>query len=235
MDDVRTPHRSNTSQVTSRWVEVSARDRLHLLRQRPLSRVAPCLNVLRVSGMAHFESACSGRKRWPMAITLVVAMSLPFLLPPKFSAGPVWIVPVMEALLLVALVIADPGSHRSPLVLCSHAIDRVGRHPGCRGYGGDPLDWLSISSGAGPRRTRRGQLLRVGSLTWVVADHHVFVPLYWELDGGGPRDSRRAAPEFPDLAFPEHLNPHVTRPGWRPRVLRLSVFGLHQRHSVQSN
>ena len=44
-----------------------------------------------------------------MAVTLIVAMALPFLLPARFSLGPRWIVPVIEALLLLALVVADPG------------------------------------------------------------------------------------------------------------------------------
>jgi hypothetical protein len=62
--------------------------------------------------------AAGGEKRWPMALTLVIAMVLPFLLPPKFSLGPRWIIPAVEALLLVALVIADPGriDRRSTLV-----------------------------------------------------------------------------------------------------------------------
>jgi hypothetical protein len=40
--------------------------------------------------------------------------------------------------------------------------------------------------------------------------------LYWELDGGGSAERLHSPREFPDLAFPEHLNPHVARPGWRP-------------------
>jgi len=40
-----------------------------------------------------------GEKRWPMAVTLVVAMVLPFLLPASFSLAPKWIIPVLEALL----------------------------------------------------------------------------------------------------------------------------------------
>lgn len=53
--------------------------------------------------------AVRGENRWPMAVTLIVAMALPFLLLAKYAFGPQWIVPVIEAGLLVALVIADPG------------------------------------------------------------------------------------------------------------------------------
>jgi hypothetical protein len=50
-----------------------------------------------------------GEKRWPVIVTLVAAMALPLLLPPRFSLGPKWLVPTVEALLLLALAIADPG------------------------------------------------------------------------------------------------------------------------------
>ena len=48
-------------------------------------------------------------KRWPMALTLVVAIAVPLLLPPRFSLSPSWAVPAVEALLLVAIVAIDRG------------------------------------------------------------------------------------------------------------------------------
>jgi hypothetical protein len=50
--------------------------------------------------------------------------------------------------------------------------------------------------------------------------------LYWELDGGGPESRARAAPDYPDFAFPEHLNPHVARPGWRPEFFDYLYLGF---------
>ena len=76
-------------------------------------------------------------------------------------------------------------------------------------------DWWWISFEGGPETNSPTQLLRVGSLTWVYVII-TFSFLYWELDGGGPEARARAAPQFPDLAFPEHLNPQIARPGWRP-------------------
>ena len=159
-----------------------------------------------------------------MAITLVVAMSLPFLLPPKFSAGPVWIVPVMEALLLVALVIADPGriDRRSSFVRTLSIGLVVILVAGATAATARLV--VDLVRG-GPETNSPGQLLRVGSLTWVYVII-TFSFLYWELDGGGPETRARAAPEFPDLAFPEHLNPHVTRPGWRPQFFDYLYLGF---------
>jgi uncharacterized membrane protein len=60
-----------------------------------------------------------------------------------------------------------------------------------------------------------GLLLEAGSLVWLELVI-VFAFLYWELDAGGPRQRVHEPTAFPDLAFPEHLNPDVARPGWRP-------------------
>ena len=63
-----------------------------------------------------------------MAVTLVVAMALPFLLPPRFSLGPEWIIPVVEALLLIALVIANPQVDHGSGVQLPRPLYRTRRH-----------------------------------------------------------------------------------------------------------
>jgi uncharacterized membrane protein len=155
-----------------------------------------------------------GERRWPMAITLLVAMALPFLLPPKYSLGPRWILPVVEALLLVALVVADPGriDRRSDFIRALSiglVVILVG------GAAVATVRLVVDLIRGGPETNSPTQLLQVGSLTWVYV-LITFCFLYWELDGGGPEARARAAPEFPDLAFPEHLNPQMARPGWQP-------------------
>ena len=155
-----------------------------------------------------------GERRWPMAITLLVAMALPFLLPPKYSLGPRWILPVVEALLLIALVVADPGriDRRSDFIRALSiglVVILVG------GAAVATVRLVVDLIRGGPETNSPTQLLQVGSLTWVYV-LITFCFLYWELDGGGPEARARAAPEFPDLAFPEHLNPQMARPGWQP-------------------
>jgi hypothetical protein len=159
--------------------------------------------------------APAGEKRWPMAITLIVAMSLPFLLPGRFSVTPQWVIPVVEGLLLIALVAADPGliDKRSSAVrglsLCLVGILVLGTTAVTARL---VIDLIR----GGPDTNSPGQLLRIGSLVLVYIII-TFAFLYWELDGGGPEARARATPEFPDFAFPEHLNPQVARPGWRPQ------------------
>jgi len=149
-----------------------------------------------------------------MAVTLLIAMALPFLLPPRFSLGPRWIIPVIEGALLVTLVLADPGriDRRSTAIrVLSLALVTIL----VAGAAFVTVRLVVDLVRGGPETNSPGQLLRVGSLTWTYVII-TFSFLYWELDGEGPEARARAAPEFPDLAFPEHLNPHVTRPEWRP-------------------
>jgi hypothetical protein len=77
----------------------------------------------------------------------------------------------------------------------------------------------------GPETNSPGQLLRVGSLIWIYVII-TFSFLYWELDSRGPEARARAVPEYTDLAFPEHLNPRVSRPGWRPEFFDYLYLGF---------
>ena len=79
-----------------------------------------------------------------MAITLVLALAVPLVLPARFSLGPSWAVPLVEALLLAALVTIDRGridpavGHRAGAV--AGAGGRAGRAVPNR------VSWLRRSS-----------------------------------------------------------------------------------------
>jgi hypothetical protein len=40
--------------------------------------------------------------------------------------------------------------------------------------------------------------------------------LYWQLDGAGPAARLYGTRPCPDFAFPQHVNPDLAPPGWRP-------------------
>jgi uncharacterized membrane protein len=159
-----------------------------------------------------------------MAITLVVAMSLPFLLPARFSLGPKLIVPGIEALLLVALIIADPGRiDRRSLVIRALSIGLVVVL--VVGAAGVTVRLVVDLVRGGPETSSPAQLLRIGSVVWIYIIV-AFSFLYWELDGEGPEVRARSAPPFPDLAFPQHVNPSLTPPGWRPEFFDYLYLGF---------
>jgi uncharacterized membrane protein len=170
------------------------------------------------------SAAPQGEKRWPMAITLVGAMALPFLLPSKFSLGPQWIIPAVEVLLLVSLVLADPGRiDRQSAFLRALSIGLIVVL--VAGAAGVTVRLVVDLIRGGPETSSPGQLLRIGAVVWayiIIA----FTFLYWELDGEGPEARVRSAPEFPDLAFPQHLNSFLAPPAWRPEFFDYLYLGF---------
>jgi uncharacterized membrane protein len=162
--------------------------------------------------------------RWPMAFTLVLAMAVPLLLPARFSLGPKWAVPAVEALLLVAIILIDRGriDRRSAagrvlaLVLASVLIaDAVGVS------GRLVVDLIE----GGPETNSAADLLKTGFLIWLYTII-AFTLLYWVFDGGGPEARFLAPRQFPDLAFPQQLSPQAARPGWHPGFFDYLYLGF---------
>ena len=161
--------------------------------------------------------------RWPILAALLVAMALPFLMPASYSPGARWLLPLVEGALLVAAVSADPGGidkrsgHIRRLRIAVIMIIVFGA--------AWATSWLAVDLVRGENVTdSAGELLAAGSLVWidlVIA----FGFLYWELDSGGPGRRARQVTPYPDLAFPQHLNPDVAPPGWRPLFVDYLYLG----------
>jgi uncharacterized membrane protein len=165
-----------------------------------------------------------GESRWPPALTLLVAIVVPLLLPDRFSLMPKWVGPALLALLLAAHMIADPGR-----------IDRQSRATRAIGIalmavlvGGAASQAVVLVVelvNANKALNSADALLSSGALVWlntIVA----FTFLYWEIDGGGPvARAQRGAP-YPALAFVQHVNPELAPPGWRPLFFDYLYLGL---------
>ena len=170
--------------------------------------------------------AAAGRaeKRWPMACALVAVIAVPLLLPARFSLGPSWTVPAVEALLLAAIIAVGRGriDRRSAAsralslglvaVVVADAAGVTGRLV------------VDLVEG-GPETNSATDLLKTGFLVWVYTIF-AFTFVYWVLDGGGPASRFLAPPQFPDLAFPAQLNPGVAPPGWRPEFFDYLYLGF---------
>lgn len=132
--------------------------------------------------------------------------------------------PAIEAVLLVALIVADPGriDRRSTFVrtLSLGLVVIL-----VAGAAGATVRLVIDLVRGGIETNSPSGLLRIGGVVWVYVII-TFSFLYWELDGGGPEAHARSTPEFPDLAFPEHLNPRVAPPGWRPEFFDYLYLGF---------
>jgi len=156
----------------------------------------------------------AGESRIPMAAAVVAAMALTVLMPDSVRAGPNWMLPVIEAGLLAALIAGDPGriDRRSRrLRTLSIALVSV-LVVGALWATGQLVDAL-IHGGA--ETNSATELLEAGTLVWL-SNLIAFALLYWELDGGGPAARAVRRPAHPDLAFPQQLNPEIAPADWRP-------------------
>jgi uncharacterized membrane protein len=155
--------------------------------------------------------------RWPMAGAIVAAMVLTVLLPDDVRLGQQWVLPAIEALLLVAVIAADPRSvtrrSRELRVLSIGLVSVL-----VIGSLWSTVLLIDALIHGGALTNSAADLLEAGTAVWV-SNNIAFALLYWELDGGGAAQRAHRMPGHPDLAFPQQLNPRIGPPGWRPRFI----------------
>jgi hypothetical protein len=159
-----------------------------------------------------------------MAAAVLAVMVLTVLLPNEWVVGPAWAVPVLEGMLLVALIVGDPGAiDKRSSILRGLSIALVAVLIGQSLWSTARL--INDIITAGPHTSSASALLAAGSIVWV-SNNIAFALLYWELDGGGAAARAHGLPEFPDLAFPQQLNPDVAPPNWRPHFIDYLYLGF---------
>ena len=163
------------------------------------------------------EGEVVAETRWPMVGAIVAAMVLTVLLPDDIRLGPEWLLPLIEGVLLIALIAADPrSSTRRSRELRALSIALVSVLAiGALWSTALLIDDL-VHGGSETNSAR--DLLEAGSVVWV-SNNIAFALLYWELDSGGAAARAHDQRLHPDLAFPQQMNPRLGPPGWRPRFV----------------
>jgi hypothetical protein len=170
------------------------------------------------------EPRVVGEARWPMAVAVAAVILMTLLLPHALVTHPRWGVPLVEGLLLLAVIIADPGK-----------IDLVSRRARSLSI---TLITLLVATAlwcttqlivelvkGGPATQSGGALLAAGGIVWL-SNCISFGLLYWELDSGGPAVRAHGLPAHPDFAFPQQLNPELAPEHWRPRFIDYMYLGF---------
>jgi hypothetical protein len=170
------------------------------------------------------DNGVASEARWPMAGAVVTAMVLTVLLPDTVRAGPSWVLPLVEGVLLGALIAGDPGRiDRRSRLLRSLSIGLVAVLVlGALWSTGQLVDELIHG---GPETDSAGELLESGFVVWL-STIIAFALLYWELDSGGAAARAHALSDHPQLAFPQQLNPEIAPAGWRPRFIDYLYLSL---------
>ena len=165
-----------------------------------------------------------GEPRIYVALTILVAIALQQLLPARLGIRPKYLMPGLEAAVLAALMITNPGrfTRRSAalrglgllllgLVILANVVSAallIDDLLHSRGPTGNPIQLL----------TSAGDIY----LTNVIA----FGLLYWEFDRGGPVARTHADRPHPDFLFPQMSNPDLAPPHWEPFILDYVYLSL---------
>jgi len=178
----------------------------------------------RLNGMAT-ENIPHGESRVPVALTLIAAAVIPLLMPDDLLLGPHWIFSGLILGLMIALLVLDPGriDRRSQRVRRVR-LGIVGVLAAATSLATVALTHALVVGSAAITNSAT-QLLRSGGLVWLGL-LITFAFVYWELDMGGPGERANSERRFPDLAFPQDLNPSIARPGWYPTFVDYLYLGL---------
>jgi hypothetical protein len=167
-----------------------------------------------------------GESRWIPVAAIVVFMAinitLRIWLPRDGIVHIPWLLPAIEATLLVVLVMSNPSGPADRRRLRLMALVLVGILVAAALWA-TALLIDELIHGKGVSNSPR-ELLASGAVVWL-GNNLAFALAYWLMDGGGPTArSYRAGPV--DFAFTQHLNPGLASPGWRPVFLDYLHLGF---------
>jgi uncharacterized membrane protein len=152
---------------------------------------------------------------WDSQFVVLVAILLDLALPDKLTAGPTWLVPSLEGVLLIGLVAATPNPRlrHSPLrrklalvliaiVSAANVVSLV------------LLVHYLLNHNVGQGRP----LIYSGMALWVT-NVLLFGLWYWELDQGGPLARQTGHTTTPDFLFPQMTQPDHSPKDWEPGMV----------------
>jgi hypothetical protein len=133
-----------------------------------------------------------------------------------------WVVPLVEAVLLVVLLTSDPTSASERRRLRHVALLLVYLLVAAALWATAVLIHDLI---AGTEVSNQpSELLASGAVVWL-GNNLAFALLFWLIDGGGPV-ARAGRPAPVDFAFTQQLSPELAPPGWRPVFLDYLHLGF---------
>jgi len=170
--------------------------------------------------------AITGESRWPPVIATVLFLALSIVvravLPQESLTRLPYLVPAVEAVLVVVLFMADPSGRAERLRMRRAGLILVGGLVLASLWDtAELIDDLIHGHGVA---NEPGPLLALAGTVWL-GNNLASSLLYWLIDGGGPF-ARRVLRVPVDFAFTQHLSPAVAPPGWRPVFLDYLHLGF---------
>jgi hypothetical protein len=157
----------------------------------------------------------AGESPWPAQLTVLAAICLQVALPSRLTVGPSWLVPALEAALLIGMFVATPrqlehehkGRRRVALGLTAFVSAANVYSLGALTH---YLLHHDVANGHA--------LIGSGVLIWLT-NFLIFGLWYWELDRGGPGVRAAGHDGPPDFLFPQMSDDHIEPVNWRPSFI----------------
>jgi uncharacterized membrane protein len=152
---------------------------------------------------------------WPVQLTVLATIALQLTLPDRLTAGPFWLLPALEGMLVVGLALSSPRELEF-------------EHPRRRGLA---LTMIAVVSGANifalttlsknllhHEVTGGHSLIIAGMVIWLT-NFMIFSLWYWEIDRGGPGVRAAGHDHTPDFLFPQMTDDRIEPLHWRPQFV----------------
>jgi uncharacterized membrane protein len=151
--------------------------------------------------------------RWPAAVALLVALGLYLGLPEAFVVGPKWILPALEAVLVVPLLIADPDrTGRETRLLRTVSILLIALVSLAL-----LTSLLLLVHDLLGGHVVSGKSLVYTAIAFWATNVIIYALWYWELDSGGPNSRHDRVLAERDFLFPQQAAPEVFTEPWHPQ------------------
>jgi uncharacterized membrane protein len=164
--------------------------------------------------MPAWKRPTEGEARWQATVAVVIAIALQFPLSGRLVlVHPVWLLPAVEGLLLVALVVANPrriNNESKAIRMLSLFLVAIFSLTNAWSVGR-----LVVGLVDGTEGENAGRLLITGGAIWLT-NVIVFALWYWEFDRGGPVARANATRIYPDFQFVQMTSPQLAPPEWEP-------------------
>jgi len=151
--------------------------------------------------------------RWPATLAVVGAIALYVTLPDSLVLGPSWVLPALEAAILIPLTLTRPhrnagesGRSRTAAIMLI-ALANIGNVASLALL----LHLLTSGSHIG------GRTLLFAAIEIYLTNVIIFALWYWELDRGGPAARAAGTDPHPDFLFPQMSDTSGIYREWEPQ------------------
>lgn len=163
-----------------------------------------------------WQRRTNGENRWAASVAVLAMIALQVWISTELVLYPGWILPTVEGLLLIALLVANPGRvNREEKTLRLLGLGLVSAASAANAVAAGVLIYEIVTEHSTLGDLTPARLLLTGGGVWLT-NVVVFGLWYWELDSGGPAARANQGKEHPDFLFPQMTAPDQARHDWEP-------------------